>query len=521
MRPLQLVIVVILFAQLCLCDEEDDPSTSYVTHHCNNKLRQLDSIEKFNQFVRHFKIMTKVKPKPKKSVLFKHHSRLIKCYELEDAILELDELLKTRDEGVCRMNFIEKLAGYHARHIAREGAKIELSQLGLTKKTYISYFFSLFMHQVALTCKSKLVSRIISAQNSYQCYTILAQFLPESFLDKSEDQELDDVTRFLREFKRVEFFSPIKKSSDRAELEPYFDVKVPEHVMENIESLKVDCRLRQPYYLALLSPISTLSQLGYAVDEPTCDSDDLEDSHVRIMKCWLATAQLCQGILRTHLTLETTVDGESFDKEKLVSVKWGTLPNDVVTSEQLPAEVQFLDTIDEISPEIKGLVEGKFLQMKQLKQKAINLAKSFIIRHVDIDSIEKEAAKKFMDALISSDLNDDKTIVSGFGGQEFNAKKYNPVSIITDDADFLITSTSSFWGSKLSLVMSSIIAVVMSAVFVWFSLYAAITTLKQHQFTDYEDRWKSQWRQLRDEKMKKFAERYNKEDTGIGGYQPR
>lgn len=518
MPHIALLYFVLLWIESSFSHNTNEVSVSYAIQECNHKLQRIDSIAKFDKFIGHYKVLIQTELKPK-ATLFNSEKRLRRCIELKDSLLELENLVNSRHEGVCRMDYIRKIAKFHEMFINRDGTDFKLQSK--PEKPYIGYFFSLFVHQVAFTCKSSIIERVRAAQLDQDCSIILTRLMPDIFLTDSS-QDMADAVNFLREFKRVEFFTPIQRFSSQKDSEPYFDVKVPKEVIESVETLRSECLVRQPYYLIIFSPVSTLSQLGYIVDEPSCDSEDMSSPDTKILKCWLATAQLCQGILRTHLNpTSEPIGDEEEESEKLITVRWGALPIDATEVKETAVNLpKIMDTVDEISPAISKLVEGHYSTSGKIKQKAISLARKILMRHIDVDSLDREMSKRFIDALINSDIRDEDSEV-GFAGQPINTKKYNPVSIVTENADFIVQMSSSFWGQKLGLVVSSVVAVVMSAVFVYFSLYATVTILKQRALAQTGEVTKSEWRKLRDDKMEKYAKRLNREDPGYGSYQPR
>jgi len=524
--------VLLLGLVVCLLPvcfgQTNNEDLEYVTRECNSKLRQIDSLEKFRDFMSHYKALVKVNAKPKRGLL-NLDLKLRTCYDLEEPLLELERIIAAGYGGVCQLSHIKRLVDFHFRYLVSKNKNSarndQTSEPGsepeqnatITKASYIIYFFTLYAHQVSFTCKSKLDARVREAQSALDCSTIMTKFVPSQSDLSARDEGSDlngQVIDLLDNFKRVENFAPITKTT-----EMYFDVIIPDAAVDKIEELKRECRVREPYYSALFSPIATLAQIGYSIEDQKVDSDDSEDDDTMLLRCWLITAQLCQGILLTHVTISNEHEIDPELKSKFVSIKLGQAP-DKADADQ-PAEqqeIKFFDKIEEISPLVKKIVKKKFTNMGKIKSKLQSWAKSFIERHIDIESLRKEAGRKYLEALANSD--DDQGSKVAFAGRKYDNKKFNPVSVITNDADTFVILSSSFWNREIGILVSSVVAVFMSAVFVWFSLYALVTTLKQHMSTVDQGSFKREWQELRDKRMREMEKKLNKKTPRFSVYKP-
>lgn len=505
-------IIQFIFVIACLvgsCSGQDE-SYEYVLGECNHRLQRIDSIEKFQRFLQQFKVLIADREKPKKGLL-NLQGKLRECYDLEEPLLELEVLIESRHGNICKIDYIERLASFHLKYLQ-------------VKKTYLRRFFSLYAHQIAFTCKCKLRDRILVAQKQQDCSSVISNFIPSaSSLDSNMEagKDMIEVANFLRHFKRVEDFAPILKLEKPNSLKPFFDVMIPNALVEKIESLKQECRSKEPYYMALFSPIAALAQLGYSVDALDEDVEPgMGDDNEKLSRCWLAAAQLCQGILLTHLTPSGDLIVDPDLKSKFMSIKWGPEPNSPNAESQATNIPLILDdTIEEISPNIISLLDKKSTLAMKLKSKMMSWAKKIIEHHIDLEATQTEATRKFLEALTSQDNGIDSKIA--FAGKKFDDKKFNPTSIMTDDADTFVMYSSPLWNKEVGLLVSSIIAVAMSAVFVWFSLYAIVTTIKQQYFSigDHSN-FKTEWKELRDKRVHKIEGKFSKKKAMLNVYKP-
>lgn len=506
---LNVLLVIVAFAST-ICSgqiDEDETSLKYVTKECNSKLGNINSIGKFETFMKHYAIVTGRSEKPKRGILNLDKS-LRTCYDLKGPLAELESIVSGRHEGVCRMGYINRLVDFHSNHLLKQQVKTteqETSSGQQSNSSYIQHFFSVYAHQVALTCKSRLNDRILEAQSRHDCSDILSRFLSPAIMDEDGDKpgELSGVASFLQNFRRVEDFVPIIVRDTQNE--PYFNVIIKGETVEMLENLKGQCRLREPYYTSLFSPIATLAQLGYDIAESTSDSNDLSNAETKVLKCWLATAQLCQGILRTHVDQG---DGIDHDQTKLVGIKFGKVPSDIADSTLTgadPAGLEFDDTFDDIYPGVSDEVKRKASIKGKMKRMAYTWAKNFIERHVDIEGKRNEAIGKFIGALATNDNNGQDRPVA-FNGKQTNQGLYNPATFLTDDSDTFVQLATIFISNKIKLAFSCVVAVALSAVFVWFTLYALTTTVKVHLINNKSDNanFKADWLELRSKRMEKI-----------------
>lgn len=524
MKFIQSLSLIVCLSSFCSCQTADE-SYEYVIAECNQRLQSIDSISKFQEFVKHFNVLVGDKEKPKKG-WFNQQKRLRKCYDLEEQIRDLNALIESRQGNVCKVEYVERLAEFHFKHLASESQKRQ-AEKGLAndrhdlKSSYLARFFSMYAHQVAYTCKSRLSERILIAQKQQDCSNVISRFIPANISPGNSNTEtgndMVEVANFLSHFKRVENFAPIMNIEKSNALKPYFDVMIPDSLFEKISSLKEECLSKKPYYSALFSPIAALAQLGYSVYEPKIDSDDMENDDTKLFKCWLATAQLCQGILLTHLTVVDNVTVDPDLKSRFMSIKWGAAPveSDVVKDNL----VQYDDNIEEISPAIRNLVGKRTTFKDKVKSKTMSWAKKIIERHIDLEATQNEATRKFLEALTSFDNDIDSKVA--FAGKKFDDKKFNPVSIITDEADAVVMYSSPLWGKEIGLLVSSIVAVAMSAVFVWFSLYAIVTTLKQQYFSPKDHaNFKAEWKELRNQRVASIEGKLAQKKPLLSVYKP-
>lgn len=506
MRAILISCILAYLLTVCLGQIGDD-SLKYVTRECDHRLMGIDSIEKFETFMEHYENVIKSFTKPKKGLLGLDKP-LRTCFDLKEPLSQLEIIVSKRNEGVCRMSYIDQLVEFHLHYLVKNksGRADSISKYSSVRSSYVAHFFSLFVHQVAYICKSKLIDRVKVAQKLHDCAYILYKFIPPALLDDNQDnedqRELAGMKNFLNIFTRVEDFAPIIKQE--ASSEPYFNVIIPDKRIEKIESLKSECRLRKPYYTSLFSPVATLAQLGYHIGESTADSDHLESDDTRILKCWLATAQLCQGILRTHLNISHQL--ESLDNEKkLVEIKFGNLPND---ARDVPSEEPSLalnDTVNEISSNVIAAVKKKTSSISKMKRKALLWARNFIERHIDIEGKRNEAIGTFVDALID-DENSIDTAVS-FNGRKDNHGIFNPTSLITDDTDTFMGIATVFLHKEMALLFSCVVAIALSVVFVWFTAYAFVATMNI-QFSGKNDtKIKAEYLDLRNKRMKSLEDK--------------
>lgn len=509
MRSLLIYSLLAYLSAICTCHIDLDESLSHVSKECSHELTRIDSIKKFEIFMEHYNNVIKEREKPKRGLL-NLDKRVRKCYDLQDSLFNLRDLLDKRSEGICQMSFINKLVDFHVNFLLKNATNqdqnVTESKYYNVNSSYVGYLFSLIAHQVAYTCKGKLISRVRAAQSEQDCSYVLSNFLPSSSQEQSDstDEEVNQVKEFLKNFKRVEDFAPILHQ--RGSKDPYFNMIVSGEAVTRIEKLKNKCREQAPYYMSLFAPIATLSGLGYEIEESTSDTEDLENSDAKILKCWLAVAQLCQGILRTHLDVEAGNMDEG--ERKLVEIKFGSPPGDDVATpldNLLQSEVEFLDNFDEISPNVIETVRHKASYKAKVKRKALLWAKRFIDKHIDVEGRRQEVIGKFFEELSADSDSTDQRVA--FAGKRSKHGMYNPATLVTGDTDTFIKLATFFVNNKISLILNSIVAIALSAAFVWFTLYAVVTSLK-HGFGFKSDlNFKADWRDLRNKRMKKLDDK--------------
>lgn len=539
---LGILVVSSLSAIICVCQKSSLESFNYVLKECNQRLRGLESLSEFVIFMKHYKtLLEDPERKSKPFVLFK--GRMSTCYRLEPALFELEQLVDDRKSGnVCHMSYINRLVDFHFKYISKEktaldrevsgdhnlqddededqASDIQRQNVKPFKSSYLAYFFSLYAHQVASVCKSKLPAIISGIPGELECFPLHKRFVPPTTTSKEEitpenQDELKDVNKFLGDFKRIESFAPLVKS--KISSQPFLDVMIPNEVVDQINSLKEECKKREPYYKAFFSPIATLSQIGYSMDIPIVDSSaEVDKSKLR---CWLTIAQLCQGILITHLNIQDDFDIDSSIGSRFVSIKWSDDSTDIkLDDESNQLNINLHDSFDEVTPEVVQVVGKKFKTINKIKAKLMSWVKNFLEKHIDVEAVQKDAFRRMIEDL--SDSNRDPTDTKiAFAGKKFNNKKFNPVSVVTDDADSVVQFSSPLWNKEISLIVSSVVAVALSAVFVWFSLYAITAGVRNLLFTGEDDgNIKTHWREMRDERVAKVEKKFAKKKPTMGFY---
>lgn len=531
MKSIILLVAALLYLTISThCLEENrrtiDESYNYVSKECDNNLRQIDSLAKFSEFVYHYKFLIKGYKKPKKGIL-NSAKHLRHCYDEEEPILELERIINDRQQGVCNKSYVERLVEYHSKYMAKDETNNdnndEIESPSIPKSSYIKFFFTVYANQVAYTCKSKISTAIKDLQSKKDCSTVLAKAFPQIFAARTNQPlntevagQVSDLNNFLDSFDRVENFVPVMKYKNIKTPQGYYDVLIPDEAVQKINDLRKECKLREPDYTALFSPVGALAQLGYIVDGPEIDANNNE-SDKKLLKCWLATAQLCQGILRTRLTLNRAKEIDPDLKSKLVTIKWGSpkLETDrlIVENNSSSSEneaIELSGSFEEILPSIVKQVKKKYTIKEKVRSKVSSVLSKFVLNRIDMDAIQQEAEKNFIDTLTDTDNGIDSKVA--FNGKKFNDKKFNPASIVCNHADAAVKMSSSFWSKEIGLIFSSIVAIVMSGVFVWFSLYALASVIKQHYFSSKDDgNFKQQYLELR----KKQIDKINNKKTGI------
>lgn len=528
MKVICLIYVVANLLSICFCQMTTDKSLSFVSTECNSKLRHIDSIEKFENFIEHYKLVVESLEKPKKGLLNKD-VRLRTCYNLREPLLELENLIRLRSNRVCQMDYIESLLGFHYKYLdksKRQADDVSNQKTIKSGSSYVAYFFSLYAHQVAYNCKSKLISRVRESQTKQDCSSVLVPFLSSVLtpsLSDSDDSDkrhlMSEASSFLQQFKRVESFVPVVKFKNTSGPEAIIDVNVPSAAISKIENMKKQCLIRKPHYSAIFAPIGALAQIGIIVDEATGDSDDMNDANTRLFKCWLATAQLCQGILNTHMNVKDQCSLKPSLDSKFVSVNWATSSNE---SDYDPSdEIKFYDTVDEISSEIVEIVKKKFTNLSKIKVKAFEWTKSFIERHIDTEAMQKQASEQLVNILTDSESAIDSRVA--MAGRRFNDKKFNIVSAALGETDTIVKSSSSLAGQKTGMILSSVVAIALSAVFVWFSLYVLVRAVEQQCSGGKVDgNFKAEWHNLKEKRKQKLdAKLIKKKSSGVlNSYKP-
>lgn len=491
-------------------------STSYVTKECEHKLLQVNSLAKFDTFMRHYSIVINQTERPKRGILNTERN-LRKCFDQKEQLNELKALIDRRHEGVCRMTFVSQLIDFHLKYFVKSNESSHQEVSSQSNGNFASHIFSLVAHQVAFNCKSKLGPRLEVAQREANCHEVVASFLPPDSNSIEEtksiggDQEFDSISSFLNNFKRVEDLALISRNRKhtRSLVEPYFDVIVSNEVLSRLNELKRRCRQREPFYMAIFEPIVALSQIGYDVGNIT-EQEARDQVSEKLLKCWLATAQLCQGILRTHISAKDGVDSDKsvdeVNEKKLVEIKFGQLPGSEEETEVQAEDENKLelekDDFDEISIKVVELVAKRSSFRDKLKRRMVNWARKFVEKHVDVDAMRDEGARKFMEALTKDEEGAGDSSVA-FSGKKRNPGLFLPGRLITDDADTIVQGTGFFVHKSIALLFSSVVAICLSAVFLWFTLYAIVSSMKKSTLSDGDQmNFKENWRQMRDQRMK-------------------
>lgn len=537
MQPRTLFALLIQLLILCLvqADELSD-SLSYVTRECKSKLLSINSLNGFKEFMKHYRSVVGSTDKPKKGIL-NSDKGLRKCFDQKEKLFELEALILHQDDGVCRLNYISKLVDYHLDHVikGKESSEDEpaspTKKKNVTRKTYAAYIFSLYAHQVTFTCKSKLLERVTVLESRLGFADILGTFLPDDLLrsDLSKDDARSKLDTFLSNFKQVEDFSLMFAKT--TPINPYYNLPLSSQAgskIEKIKNLKELCKAREPYYNALLLPVSTLSQLGYDVTGTSMDSYDLNSRDSAVLKCWLATAQLCQGMLRVHI--EVTDNEKSSDQAdtdgKFFEIKFDQAPADVVelgSETTLPDEFKFEDFISELSPEIIQLVDKKKSLVSRFKR-SFNWTKKFILKHAKIDASQNKMARQFVAALIRDEDEEDKGV--GYNGDQYVGKGigiWSWMKMLANDADTVLIAASFFVSHKVSLILNSCFAIVFSLVLVIFTFFATAfkfkTTIAAPEYEGYQDNFKGLFKKILDDRMNSVDKAVDKDTLAekIGG----
>lgn len=501
MNAILLVSIFAYLFDLSCCNESYD----YVSKECDNKLKGIETISKFKEFSSHYKILVKNYAKPKKDLL-QTGDRLRHCYDIEEPIVELERIIDKRVDGVCKMDYINQLIQYHSKYLSKDDKDVKHLSNSTEGRKYMKRFFSYYAHQVAYYCKSRILDQLEKLQSRYDCSALLSRALPQASITEENSHNIkeDEIRNFLNSFSKIENFALNSIANKIKTPRGSYELIVPDEAIERVQSLKTQCLSRKPYYSALFSPVAVLAQLDYQVDQLSdIDREGLNSDRDKLLKCWLSTAQLCEGLLSTQFEI---MDQE-LDKElesKLVTIRWGL--NDLEQSIDLPDDelIDSSETFDEISPFIINLVKQKSSLKSKIKAKMATKLESFVQNHIrNSDAMLLAAEKSFIDALTDVDNGIDSKV--GFAGKKYNDKKYRPTSVITDNADTIVMVQSSFLGKEVGMVMSCVVGVVLSAVFVWFSLYALASVVKQHFFLKKDDgNFKANYLELRKQHMDKL-----------------
>lgn len=523
-------LVVVCVASLVASAAEVDQNVAFVERECKLKLRDINSIEKFEEFMMHYKELVQQMDKPKRGLL-NLQSSLRKCYDIQDQLFELEDIVNARGDGVCRMSYIDRLVDFHLKYLSehpqsKTGAAGEASEQNEYKDVdprfatkvspFVSHFFTLYALQVANNCKANLIERVREAHEQQDCSSTLYKFMPQLFSDEPRGNPdnanlSDEVADFVREFRRVEDYLPVVKFKSYKVPDVYMDIMIPDSAYARIEAMKAECRQREPLYTELFAPTSTLAQLGYTI----ADHDALveETTDTAIMRCWLATAQLCQGVLRAHMNINNSVDMDPELQSKFVAIKWGDhVPGDARDDQQEALierpELSVKTTVGEISPMLVDFVKTRYTFAARFKRRAAVWVQKFIEKHLKMEAKQKAGIKKFLQSITDTENSADSRVA--FSGKKYDTKDFNPVSVITNDADTVVKMSSSFWNKEVGLMVSSVVAIVMSAVFVWFSLYALATSIKQNLANKEDVSVKSDWKKLRDARVHAMEEKFKR-----------
>lgn len=498
MAVIRLTLVLIIFALVGISDASED-SSQYVATVCNHKLRTIDSIAKFKEFMGHYKEYTLTSDKPKRGIL-NLDRRMRKCFALRDALIELEQIVDSRHEGVCSMRYINKLIEFKVKHIldTNEDENKDIDKIDI-KSSYIASFFTIYVHQVVYHCKSQLAKKLETAQKNQDCSKILVRLMPE--LPDGETDDEDDVTKVasaLLSDSRVENFIPILHLKHLNLPVAHIDVMVQRSTVEEIEALQGECKKIEPYYTASLSPIGALAQFGYVVESLPSNVDrESED----LLKCWLGAAHLCQGILRTHLKISDKLEIDPESDSKFVSVDLKGSPTETPTQIEEDSGLVAGDSFEEIVPDVVRLAKKRLTFSSKMKWKVSSLVKQFIERRIDIKASQEEALRGLLDSINSIDNDIDKKV--SFGGKAIRNKSHNPTSIITDNADAIVRTASPFFSKEIGLLMSCVVGVVMTAVFVYLSIYM-IAEVGKHRYQMSDGDPRSYWKAVRDRRLEEI-----------------
>lgn len=419
---------------------------------------------------------------------------------------------------MCRMAFVQQLVNFHSQHLAsqqqqRQRDEKQLGPQESDKTTYAAHIFALIAHQVAYTCRRTLDGRLAEVQKRHNCMKMLGPFLPPSIFKGPGGGSSDDGTKqevepssllgFLSHFKRVEHLALITNPQQRgaASEEPYFEVIVPAEVLARLEQLKQSCLALEPHYMGLFGPIVSLAQIGYETPEQLTTAA-LGDRQLEpgVLKCWLATAQLCQGIRRTHFAAAADEKPEAgaADEKVLVQIKFGRLPE---AAQQAEMADNHVDSFDEIEPEVVELVRERRAFGRKMERMLVKWAKRVVMKHLQSEAARNEQAKRFMQAL-ASDGEDGGESSVGLCGQKRNTGLHKPTRLVTDETDTFFQCASFLTQKVMTVVLSSVIVICMSFVFVTFSLHALVTWIRGNKLPSSSGNFKAAWRQMRDERMK-------------------
>lgn len=523
------VITAIFLICLTLVGGSDAESASqqYVTKACNQRLKNIDSIAKFKEFMHHYRVYTSNNHKPKKGGLNLDRN-LRDCFGLKDAVFDLEQIIDSRKDGVCRMSYINKLIEFKVKHILNiDGDDKDYKNFDKieSKSSYIAFFFTIYAYQVAYQCKSQLPKRLNNVQKNQECSRVLVEMIPDlSGHDEIRDQddEIKIASTLLSE-SRVESFIPILHLKHLHLPVANIDVVIPNSAMTRIEALQEECRKIEPFYTAGLAPVGALAQFGYEIDQKLITNDDYFDPKFEEnLKCWLATAQLCQGILRTHLKVSEKMDFDLKLDSKFISVELKGSPSDLPIQNDYqdgPAHAES-DSFEEVSPIALKLAKKRLTFKSRVMYRVSNAIRQFIERRIDIKASQEGSLRSLLDFIKSMDNDIDKKV--SFGGRAVPDATFNPTAVVTDNADAIIRTASPFFNKEIGFFMSCIVGVAMSAVFVYLSVYMLASVVKHRDFTS-EGHSKSDWKKLRDEKVAKINANLtgkNRSFLGMHVYKP-
>jgi hypothetical protein len=480
MIKIQLVvalIVLIYMSTVCFGDQANQKGRmNHVIRECKSKLSNINSLKEFREFMEDYCYIFANKDQLKPGLLT---GNVRKCFDQKEQLLELKEIISNQGDGVCRLDYIRKLVNYHLNHMIKDDndSKEELPKdLGESKvrRAHAARIFSLYAHQVVYTCKSKLLERVRLLESKHQHGHVLKWFLPVEIL---KDQAGADAKfkEFLEQFKSVDDFAFTLDGIPA--MDPAYEFIISSDAKSKMDELKKLCKTLEPYYKALFSPISALSQLGYDVTGTSVDSYKHDSGEFRLLKGWLATAQLCQGVLRVDFSTISS-EGSSESDQPFVAIKFKEVRQaDSGSVKDVSDELEMNDRIVEIAPAMVKLADKKSSLRFKLKSKW-KLIRKVLMNHVKLDANENHLAAHFMDMITRSEKDLDSPVSLSGKRRETGVHTLN--QMIGSDVDSIIAGIALLASHHFALVLNSCVAIGLSASFI---LFFSISSVAKHTKT--------------------------------------